>query len=191
MHKLSKANHGDFPSIGYCCAVNATHGSKVYVLWTASHLGKPSKHRKDNEWIDAKWWFNNITEEQKQIIVDNNYFHEEATVHKAQKKHGADYFKGPFSPKKWLVRQLLHRPIAKQLHCTIDQPTDLSLLCSVAQHSSDRASPHCHCACYLPSALLPLYAQAHQLQVPVTCLHSTMKASQGLCARQNHVCSGL
>lgn len=98
-HALCAAKYCRFPKLQFYCSLHKDFGVKAWLVWTGSKGGKKSK----NPWEGVDFWFDEIPEEHRQIIIREKYFNRPDAVAAAEAKD-PDFFAGPFDPNKFLVR---------------------------------------------------------------------------------------
>lgn len=112
-HKLCAAKYGSFPKLQFYCSLHKDFGVRAWLAWTGSKGGKKTK----DPWEGVKFWFDEIPEEHRQIIIREKYFNRPAAVAAKEAKEPG-FFEGPFDPNKFLVRiaaTLLHCKCAGQV----------------------------------------------------------------------------
>lgn len=103
-NKLRNATYGQYPKLQYYCVMHKDFGAKMYIVRGGSSGGK----KQPTTWAGVKFWYDWLSPQQRQQIIEQNYFNRPEAVAAALAAHGPDYFKGPFDPNKFLVRPCSH-----------------------------------------------------------------------------------
>ena len=98
-HALCAAKYGSLPKLQFYCSLHKDFGVKVWLTYTGSKGGKKSK----NPWEGIKFWFDEIPESYRDIIIREKHFNRPEAV-AAKEKEDPNFFAGPFDPTKFLVR---------------------------------------------------------------------------------------
>ena len=174
-NKLRNASYGQFPKVQWYSAEHKDFGVKMYIVRSGSSGGKKNAAT----WEDVGFWDapGRISESVRQRIVDAEYFNRPAASMAAKARGGADFFKGPYDPKKYLVRITVATDATRSKYLQTSYPRTLIsasalLLCHVrllpqralhlaAMHSTGCARAH-QSQCQRQSSAHCREAVAHQ-----------------------------
>lgn len=152
---MTAIKHGRFPSLQFYCSLHGRFGAMAWLTYTGSRGGKKTL----DVWAGTDFWFfRDLEEWQRLLIVEVKYFNRPKAV-AAKEKEDPNFFEGPFDPRKFLVR-CAHVFAAKQISCPRQQccsarrkrSTSMSLFTSALQIRFASASAAEARSCSIPSS---------------------------------------